>query len=97
METPYADFFRIAQFIALLLFIPIFDYMLGVYKQEKKWRLFTLAFVFWFLSTIFAIVREFYLFDVFRLLEQLSVLMASIVFAYTCYYSNTYLRGGEVK
>ncbi len=97
MEVPYGEFFRIAQIIALLLFVPVFNYMIGVYKQNKKWRLFTLAFGFLLLSTIFAIIREFYLFDLFRLLEHLSILIASMVFAYTCYYSHIYLYRGEVK
>lgn len=97
MGMPYGEFIRIAQIIALLLFIPVFNYMIGVYKQEKKWKLFTLAFGFLLLSTIFAIIREFYLFDLFRLLEYLSILIASMVFAYTCHYSHTYICSGEVR
>jgi len=93
----YGEFFLIAQFIALLLFIPVFSYMVEVYKQEKKWRLFTMAFGFLLLSTTFAIIREFYLFEVFRLSEHCSIFIASVVFAYTCYYSHTYLRSSEVK
>ena len=93
------DFCKIAQIIALFLFIPVFYYMYTVYKIERKWKLFTIAFGFLLISTIFAILREFYsnLFDVFRGLEWLCILIASIIFAYTCYYSHVYLRAGMVK
>ena len=93
----YEDFFRIAQIIALLLFIPVFHYMILVYKQEKKWKLFTLAFGFLLLSTIFAILRGFFAFDIYRLLEHLSILIASVILTYACYHSYVYLYSGEVE
>jgi len=97
MEVMYEKFFRIAHIIALFLFIPVFYYMVVVYKQEKKWRLFTLAFGFLLLSTIFAILRGFCAFGLCRLIEHSCILITGIFFAYTCYYSYTYLREGEVR
>ena len=37
------------------------------------------------------------MFDIFRLLEHLSVLTASVVLAYACYHSYVYLYSGEVE
>ena len=88
----YGEFFKIAQVAALLLFIPAYYYMLMVYRYEKRWKLFTLAFGFLLLSTLSAIMREFYLFEVFRLIEWTFILIASVLFAYACYYSHTYLE-----
>ncbi len=97
MEVLYEEFFRIAHIIALILFIPVFNYMIVVYKQEKKWELFTVASGFLLLSTIFAIIRGLYLFETFRFLEHCSILVSGIIFAYACYYSHVYLCCGEVK
>ncbi|MEA3254724.1 MAG: hypothetical protein U9Q22_02695 [Candidatus Altiarchaeota archaeon] len=56
-----------------------------------------IAFGFFVLSTIFAIIREFYLFELFRLFEHLSILAAGAILAYTCYYGHNYLYNAEVK
>ncbi len=95
-QLPYGEVFKIAEIIALLLFIPVYHYMLMVYKEEKKWRLLTLAFTALMISTLAAIIREIYLFNIFRLIEWIWILIASIMFAYACYYGNTQLRKSEV-
>ncbi|MDI6639287.1 MAG: hypothetical protein QMC85_05755 [Methanocellales archaeon] len=88
--------FKVAEIITLVILIPSFYYMLTVCRQDKRWCIFTYAVGFLLLSTIFAVLREFHSFMIFRRLEWLCILLAGIIFAYACYSSNrrlTEIRG----
>lgn len=87
----YGEVFLIAQIIALLLFMPAYCYMILVYRYEKKWKFFTIAFGWLLLSTLAAIIREFYAFATFRMLEWIFITIASLLFAYACYHHYTRL------
>lgn len=80
--------FKVAETISLIILIFTFYYMIIICRQEKRWRVFTYALGLLLLSTIFAVMREFYLFVTFRGLEWFFILMAGIAFAYACYLSN---------
>jgi len=80
--------FKVAEIITLIILIFTLYYMATVCRQEKRWRTFTYALGFLLLSTIFAAMREFYVFVIFRRLEWVCILISAIVFAYACYSSN---------
>lgn len=84
--------FKTAEFIALILVTPTLIYMISVCRVDSRWIKVTIAVFFLFLSTIFAFLREFYLFDTFRMLEWIFILLTAATFAFAVYSSNKSIR-----
>ncbi len=87
--------FRIAQVIALIMLIPVFHCVLTALKQDYRWKLFLFAFSCLVISTSAAIMREYFIFETFRLIEWIWLLLASMLFASACYYSHLHSKSLE--
>lgn len=88
----YGPEFKIAEIIALILITPTLIYMISVCQKDGRWKYMTYAVFTLFLSTIFALLREFYAFDTFRTLEWIFIFISSVLFAYAAYKSHKNIK-----
>jgi hypothetical protein len=66
-----------------------------IYKicwKRRKFRKIVFAYFFFLLSSIFAIFREYFLWDLMRELEHCSLLLSSSIFLYITYVAHKNLR-----
>ncbi|NYB52060.1 MAG: hypothetical protein HVN35_05845 [Methanobacteriaceae archaeon] len=95
MGVAYGPEFTIAQIIALVLITPTLVYMISVCRKDARWKFITYAVFTFFISTICALLREFYAFDTFRTLEWIFILLTSVIFAYAAYRSHKSIKSIE--
>jgi len=93
MMIPFGDEYRIAGTITLMLFVPIWFYIIQAFKDQKRLSWVMYGYSFLMLSTLFGVLRELSFFTLFRELEQFSIFLAGLVFAYGSYLANKRLRG----
>jgi len=66
--------------------------MISVSRVDSRWTKVTFAVFFLFLSTIFAFLREFYFYDIFRTFEWIFILLAAAAFIFAVYSSNKSIK-----
>ena len=89
----FGEFFTIGEVIALVTIGSSLVIMYRICWTQKIFRKIVLAYFFFLLSTIFAIVREYTFFDLMRRLEHCSLLISSLIFLYIAYVAHKNLVG----
>ena len=89
----FGEYFMIAQIIALVTMGFSLIVIYRICWKSILYRKIVFAYFFFLLSTLCAVLREFFLWDVMRTLEHFSLLISSFVFFYIAYVSYTNLRG----
>jgi hypothetical protein len=89
----FGEYFTVGEIIALITMIFAFIIIYRICWKRKVFRKIVLAYLFFLLSTVFAILREYYLWDLFRTLEHVSLLVSSSIFLYIAYAAHKNLVG----
>jgi len=90
---PAGEKYRIAGFITLLFFVPIWYYITNTFKKNTKLSWVIYGYSLLLVSTLSGVFQEIFLFNVLSSLEQFCIFLTSVIFAYGSYSANKRLRG----
>ncbi|KYK37196.1 MAG: hypothetical protein HXS48_11135 [Theionarchaea archaeon] len=90
----FGEYFRIGEIIALITMIFSFIIIYRICWRRKTFKKIVLAYFFFLLSTVLAIFREYFLFDLMRHLEHVMLVCSSALFLYIAYTAHKNLVGG---
>ena len=90
----FGEYFKIGEMIALITMVFSLIIIYRICWKRKRFRKIVFAYFFFLLSTIFAVFREYFLYDLMRRFEHVSLLVSSSIFLYIAYVAHKNLEGG---
>lgn len=88
----YGEEFQIAQAISTIITGISLIYMVTAVLKDGRWLKITLAVAALFISTLAGVMREFFLFDTFRMVEWVFIVISGFFFLYATISSNRRLE-----
>lgn len=89
----FGEYFAVAEGIALATMICALIILYKICWKKKMFRKIVFAYFFFLISTGFAILREYLLWDVMRIAEHASLVVSSSLFLYITYVAHRNLAG----
>ncbi|MGD2247005.1 MAG: hypothetical protein PVF58_01260 [Candidatus Methanofastidiosia archaeon] len=90
----FGEYFRIGQIIALITMVFSFAIIYKLFWRRTRFRKVVLAYLFFLLSTVCALLREYVLWNTMRQVEHALLAVSSFVFLYITYYTHKNISGG---
>lgn len=90
----FGEYFKIGEMIALVTMVFSLAVIYKICWKRKRFRKIVFAYFFFLVSTVFAILREYFLWDLMRSLEHFSLVVSSSIFLYITWVAHKNLRGG---
>ena len=90
----FGEYFKIGEMIALITMVCSLIIIYRICWKRKQFRKIVFAYFFFLLSTICAVFREYFFYDLMRWFEHVSLLISSTIFLYIIYVAHKNLEGG---